>query len=137
MKRQPQHRGEASLNPSTSLGSSHSRSHRWIQGTLVESGSISYLITPKGAIAFLKLKSNVIKPSLWLIYATIQLKGQQISHTIKNESPRNSNQQSPTRKVHWPVLQPLRLWRFLRRPASQASGFSCIPAPCLPHIWLT
>lgn len=74
--------------------------------------------------------------SLSLIYTSAEPQGQQITHVIKFKSPHAGNRSSPARQVHWPLLQPLRLWRF---PPEQTLTPRPGPSPVLSllHVLLT
>lgn len=120
MSRQPQHRGQSSDIRLLCILYPERIQARHKQENTADRGLILYLIRQKGwCIPWVKKRvmvSNgaVITLSLSLIYTGAEPQGQQITHVIKFKSPYTGNHSSPARQVHWPLLQPLRLWRFSR-----------------------
>lgn len=139
MNRQPQHRGQSSgvrhLAPLIKHGSEPAT------GSEIRlADRFNFLSYQRALLHSLHKKQSygraaIIKLSHSFIYTTAEPQGQQITHAIKFKSPNAGNRSSPTRQVHWPLLQPLSLWRFPNRPAAQTGAFSHIPAPRPPHIW--
>lgn len=107
----------------------------WLQATetlLADSGSIPHLIVLLHSLSKkAELCSQTLLQSRYLTGLFTQALSHKAnkSHTpLTTKSLNASDRSSPTRQVHWPPLQPLRLWRFPSWPAAQAWGlllYSC------------